>query len=151
MPSDIYVLLNNIRSLHNVGSIFRTADAAGVKKIFLCGQTGYPPRKEITKSAIGAEEMVAWQYYIDAHDCVRDLSEQKIKLVALEQTQKSIDYRQYKVDGPTCLVLGHEIDGVSDEILRECDAAIEIPMNGQKDSLNVSVAFGIAVYQLSLS
>lgn len=148
MKKDIYVLLNNIRSLHNVGSIFRTADAAGVKKIFLCGQTGFPPREEITKTAIGAEEVVPWQYYIDVIDAIRDIKKEGIQLVAVEQTQSSMDYRDFKSGLPVCLVLGHEIDGVSEEVLKECDAAIEIPMSGIKDSLNVSVAFGIVVYEL---
>lgn len=145
---EIYVLLNNIRSLHNVGSIFRTADAAGIKKIYLCGQTGYPPRKEITKTAIGAEEVVEWQYYIEAKDAIAQLKKEEVKLVALEQNERSIDYRKLEVSQPTCLVLGHEIDGVDSSILAECDEVIEIPMHGSKQSLNVSVAFGIAVYEL---
>ncbi|MBN2096192.1 RNA methyltransferase [Candidatus Peregrinibacteria bacterium] len=157
MRKDVYVLLNNIRSLHNVGSIFRTADGAGVKKIFLCGQTGYPPREEITKTAIGAEETVPWEYWIDAKECIKKLchsdqgggmNKKSIQLVALEQTKKSIDYRKFKSKYPICLVLGHEIDGVEHGILDLCDEAIEIPMHGKKQSLNVSVAFGIAVYSL---
>ena len=146
---DIYVLLNNIRSLHNVGSVFRTSDGAGVKKIFLCGQTGYPPRDEITKTALGAEECVPWEYYIDPLDCIRHLKKKNIKIVALEQVKKSVDYKKYKPKYPICLVVGHEIDGVQNEILNLCDDAIEIQMRGKKRSLNVSVAFGIAVYNLA--
>ncbi len=150
MNKEIYVLLNNIRSLHNVGSIFRTADGAGVKKIFLCGQTGYPPREEITKIAIGAEETVPWEYWIDAKDCIKKLLKNKksVQLVALEQTENSQDYKKFKPKYPLCLVLGHEIDGVEQGILDLCDTAIEIPMYGKKQSLNVSVAFGIAIYSL---
>lgn len=150
MNKEIYVLLNNIRSLHNVGSIFRTADGAGVKKLFLCGQTGYPPREDITKTAIGAEEAVPWEYWIDAKDCIKKLLKNKksVQLVALEQTENSQDYKKFKPKYPICLVLGHEIDGVEQGILDLCDTAIEIPMHGKKQSLNVSVAFGIAVYSL---
>ncbi len=149
MKKELYVLLDNIRSLHNVGSIFRTCDGAGVKKVFLCGQTGYPPREEIHKTAIGAEKTVEWAYYIDALDCIAELKKRGIELVALEQSKGSVDYKKYKPNGPVCLVVGHEIEGVSDEILKACDKAIEIPMHGQKQSLNVSVAFGIAIYDLS--
>jgi len=149
MKKDIYVLLNNIRSLHNVGSIFRTSDGAGVKKIFLCGQTGYPPREEISKTALGAEDCVPWEYYIDPLDCIKMLKKKGIRIVALEQTKKSVDYRKLKPKYPLCLIVGHEIDGVSDKILKLCDSIIEIPMKGKKQSLNVSVAFGIAVYELA--
>lgn len=148
MNKEIYVLLNNIRSLHNVGSIFRTSDGAVVKKLFLCGQTGYPPREDITKTAIGAEEVVPWEYWIDAKECMDMLNKKSVQLVALEQTKKSIDYRKFKPKYPICLVLGHEIDGVEEGILDLCDEAIEIPMQGKKQSLNVSVAFGVAVYSL---
>lgn len=148
MNKKIYVLLNSVRSLHNVGSIFRTSDGAGVKKIFLCGQTGYPPREEITKTAIGAEEVVPWEYWIDAKECMAMLNKKSVQLVALEQTKKSIDYRKFKPKHPICLVVGHEIDGVEQGILDLCDSAIEIPMHGEKQSLNVSVAFGVVVYSL---
>ena len=148
MKPKIFVLLNNIRSLHNVGSIFRTADGAGVNKLFLCGQTGYPPREEITKTAIGAEEVVPWEYWIDAKECMAMLNKKSVQLVALEQTKKSIDYRKFKPKYPICLVLGHEIEGVEQGILSLCDSAIQIPMHGKKQSLNVSVAFGVAIYSL---
>jgi len=133
MNKEIYVLLNNIRSLHNVGSIFRTSDGAGVKKLFLCGQTGYPPREEITKTAIGAEEVVPWEYWIDAKDCIQKLlkSKKSVQLVALEQTKKSIDYTKFKPKYPLCLVVGHEIDGVEEGILDLCNTAIQIPMHSE--------------------
>jgi tRNA G18 (ribose-2'-O)-methylase SpoU len=146
---DIYVLLNNIRSLHNVGSIFRTSDGAGVKKIFLTGQTGYPPREEISKTALGAEECVPWEYYIDPVDCVKKLKKKGIRIVALEVAKNSIDYKKYKPSYPICLVVGHEISGVSEDLLSFCDDVIEIPMRGKKESLNVSVAFGIGIYSLA--
>lgn len=149
MKKDIYILLNNIRSLHNVGSIFRTSDGAGVKKIFLCGQTGYPPREEIAKTALGAEDCVSWEYYIDPIDCIKMLKKKGVRIVALEQTKKSVDYRKFKPKYPLCLIVGHEIDGVQKKILELCDDIVEIPMKGEKQSLNVSVAFGIAVYELT--
>ncbi len=149
MNQEIFVLLNNIRSLHNVGSIFRTSDGAGVKKVYLTGQTGYPPREEITKTAIGAEKVVPWEYYIDPIDAIKKLKKKGVQIVVLEQTEKSVDYKKFKPKYPLCLVVGHEIDGVSDEILELCDSAIEIPMCGKKQSLNVSVAFGVAVYQIA--
>jgi len=145
---NISVLLYNIRSLHNVGSIFRTADGAGVKKLYLCGETGYPPRADINKTALGAEETVPWEYWIDPLECAQHLIKKGIKLVALEQTEKSIDYRKFKSKDPICLVLGHEVTGVPDPMLKLCGAAIEIPMRGKKQSLNVAVAFGVAVYSL---
>lgn len=142
------VLLNNIRSLHNVGSIFRTSDGAGVSKLFLCGQTGYPPRPDISKTALGAEEVVDWEYWIDPIECIEHLKKKGVQIVALEQTKGSIDYKKFKPEYPLCLVVGNEIDGVSDELLDLCDAFIEIPMRGKKQSLNVSVAFGVAIYAL---
>ncbi len=144
-----YVLLNDVRSLHNVGSIFRTSDGAGVDKVYLCGQTGYPPREEITKTAIGAEESVEWEYFIDAKECAEHLKEQGIKLVALEQTEESKDYKDLNLEDDLCLMLGHEIDGVNKDLIQMADHSIEIPMHGEKQSLNVSVAFGIAIYELS--
>lgn len=151
LKKEVYVLLNNIRSLHNVGSIFRTSDGAGVKKLFLCGQTGYPPRPDITKTAIGAEEVVPWEYWIDVKDCIQKLLKNKksVQLVALEQNKKSVDYRKFKPKYPICLVVGNEIDGVEQGILDLCDTTIEIPMRGKKQSLNVSVAFGVAIYKLT--
>jgi len=146
---EIYVLLNNIRSLHNVGSIFRTSEGAGVKKIFICGQTGYPPREEISKTALGAEENVPWEYYIDPIDCIKKLKKRGVRIIGLEQTAKSVNYSKFRPKYPLCLVVGHEIEGVQDKILSLCDDVIEIPMRGKKKSLNVSVAFGIAVYGLA--
>ncbi|QQR84284.1 hypothetical protein IPJ72_03895 [Candidatus Peregrinibacteria bacterium] len=108
-----------------------------------------PQGEEITKTAIGAEESVEWEYYIDAMDAIERLKKEGRVLVALEQTKTSIDYRQLKTNQPLCLVVGNEIEGVDPNILKQCDHAIEIPMRGSKQSLNVSVAFGIAAYQLA--
>jgi len=140
------VVLNDIRSLHNVGSIFRTADGAGVEKIWLCGITGYPPHPQIAKTAIGAEQRVAWDYRKDAVALIKKLKSQGYQIVLLEQIQQSLQYHKFKPTAPTCLVIGNEISGISDELVSLCDVAVEIEMSGIKNSLNVSVAFGIIAY-----
>lgn len=142
------VVLNNIRSLYNVGSIFRTADGAGVEKLWLCGITGYPPRADISKTALGAETRIPWEYHANAAEVIKQLKQKKYEIVFLEQTAGAIDYNDFKPKGPVCLVMGNEITGVSDELLALCDTAIEIEMNGLKNSLNVAVAFGIAAYHI---
>ncbi len=140
------VVLNNIRSLHNVGAIFRTADGAGIEKIWLCGITGYPPNSQIAKTALGAESRVPWDHDYSIVNVIRRLKEQKYQIVLLEQMDQSVDYHQFVPTAPVCLVLGNEIEGISDEILELCDAAVDIEMAGIKNSLNVGVAFGIVAY-----
>lgn len=140
------VVLNNIRSLHNVGSIFRTADGAGVGKIYLCGITGYPPNNQITKTALGAEQRVPWEYAQDVVQIISQLKEKKYQIVLLEQTKQSLLYENFIPQRPVCLVVGNEVEGITDGILPYCDQAIEIEMAGLKNSLNVSVAFGIIAY-----
>jgi tRNA G18 (ribose-2'-O)-methylase SpoU len=145
----IYVLLDNIRSLYNVGSIFRTSDGAFIEKIFLTGFTPYPPRPEIEKTALGATFTIPWEYYKDPVEIITQLKEQNIKIVSLEHTDSSIPYYNYQPnDYPLCLVIGNEIKGIRDEILNLTDIALEIPMYGVKQSLNVSVAYGIALFDL---
>ncbi len=144
----IYVLLDNIRSLHNVGSIFRTADAARVEKVLLCGITGSPPRKEIDKTALGATETVPWEYYPDALNALRWLKSQSISIIALEHTAESSPHWEVQYPFPCCLVIGNEVWGIQEMVLEQTDMAIEIPMYGAKHSLNVGVAFGIAVYEM---
>ena len=144
----IYVLLDNIRSLYNVGSIFRTADAARIEKLIICGITGKPPRKEIDKTALGAVETVPWEYYPNAIDVLSNLKAQGIPILALEHTSESKPHWEFKYDFPCCLVIGNEVWGIQDEILEYVDHAIEIPMYGAKHSLNASVAFGIAIYTM---
>ncbi len=144
----LVVVLNNIRSLYNVGSIFRTADGVGVEKIFLCGVTGIPPASKISKTALGAEQNVAWEYSCDAFDCIRKLKDQGYQIVFLEQTEKSIPYQEFIPQNSVALIVGNEITGVSEELLSPCDQAIEIEMTGLKNSLNVTVAFGIVAYHL---
>ena len=142
------VVLNHIRSLYNVGSIFRTADGAGVEKIWLCGVTGKPDtsRTRIEKTALGAEKTVSWEYRSDALSLLRELKRSGYQIVFLEQTHQSVPYQEVVPKFPVCLVVGNEISGVSDELLTLCDAAIEIKMAGLKNSLNVTVAFGIIAY-----
>ena len=140
------VLLNNIRSLYNVGSIFRTADGVGLEKIWLCGITGYPPQSQIVKTALGADQKVAWDYQWDTPAVLKDLKKEGYQIVLLEQTEASVSYDEFTPRFPVCLVIGNEITGVSDELVSLCDAAIEIEMTGMKNSLNAAVAFGIVAY-----
>ncbi len=145
----VSVVLDNIRSLNNVGAIFRTADGAGVEKIWLCGITGYPPQGEISKIALGAEESVPWAYAKRAVDVIQEHRWQGYQIVLLEQAQGSVSYDEFMPSSPVCLVVGNEVDGVADELADLADAAIEIPMRGVKNSLNVAIAFGVAVFHLT--
>ena len=147
----VCVVLNNIRSLHNVGTIFRTADGAGVEKIWLCGITGYPPQGGIAKTALGAENHVPWEYREDVLGLIKELKNKGYQIVLLEQMHGSVAHDTFKTSYPVCLVVGNEIDGIADDLQSLCDAAIEIEMDGIKNSLNVAVAFGIAAYQLRSS
>ena len=142
------VVLNNIRSLHNVGSIFRTADGVGVEKIWLCGITGYPPQGGITKTALGAEDHVFWEYRQDGLGLLKNLKAKGYQIVLLEQMQGAIAHDKFLPKSPVCLVIGNEISGVSNEWLKICDVAVEIDMAGIKNSLNVAVAFGVMAYQI---
>jgi len=144
----IYVIADNIRSLHNVGSIFRTSEAAGIEKLYLAGITGTPPRKEIRKTAIGAENNVAWEYHADVIPLLKYFKSEHIPIVVLEHTDKSVDFQTGKYDFPLCLVIGNEVDGISEEVMDYADLAVEIPMFGMKQSLNVSVAYGIMLFEL---
>ena len=145
---EIVVILDNIRSRENVGSIFRTADAAGVTKIFLCGITPTPPHEKISKTALGAEMYVSWEYHKQVWRLLEKLKKEDINIVALEQTKESIDLFKFKPKFPLVLVLGNEVKGLSPQILKYCDKKISIPMYGRKESLNVSVAAGIAIYSI---
>lgn len=144
----IYVVLDNIRSLYNVGAIFRTSDGVMVEKIYLCGMTGMPPRREIKKTSLGSCETVPWEYREKAVNVVRELKEQGVQIVTLELTDPPNHYAQTDFNFPVCLVIGHEIDGIKDEVIELADVSISIPMLGRANSLNVATAYGIAVYQL---
>ena len=147
---EIIVVLDNIRSRENVGSIFRTADAAGVSKIYLCGITPTPPHKKISKTALGAETYVPWEYHAQTWRLLRKLKveSEKLKVIALEQTRDSQNIFTFKSKFPIALLLGNEVKGLSSQILKHCDKKIFIPMYGRKENLNVSVAAGVALYQL---
>ena len=142
------VLLNDIRSAHNVGSIFRTADGAGVGKLWLCGITAQPPNAQLAKTALGSEDHVQWEYRKDPVELVKELRANGTHVVLLEQMDDSVSYQDFVPEAPLCLVVGNEVDGVSDAIVEHADAAIEIGMDGIKNSLNVSVAFGIVAYHI---
>lgn len=158
---EFYVILDNIRSLENIGSIFRTSDALGVTKIFLCGISAKPPVGETresflkrkgaiaTKTALGAENFVDFEYCEKISNLITKLKKSKIKIVALEQDKKSILYTRFKPSFPLALIVGNEVDGVSKKVLAKCDKIIELPMYGKKESLNVAVSFGIAGYEIN--
>ena len=144
----IYGLCENIRSIYNVGAIFRSSDAAFISKLYLTGYTPYPPRKEIDKVALGATLTVPWEYYKDPISAINQIKENNIKLCAIELTDKRTTIWDEELNiFPVCLIVGNEVTGVSKEILDLCDYSAEIPMYGMKQSLNVSVAYGIAVYE----
>jgi len=143
------IILENLRSLHNVGAILRTADGAGWDKVFITGYTGCPPDRRIEKVSLGAEEFLDWEHNPDPIDCVAKLKAEGFKILALEQTSQSVDLLNYEhTDKKIALILGNEVEGVSPELLALCDTHLEIPMRGQKGSLNVSIAAGVALYQL---
>lgn len=146
----LVVVLDNIRSAHNVGSIFRTADAMAISKVYLCGITPQPPSREITKTAIGATESVDWEYIESTADLLKHLNEKGYTTIAIEQTDASIELMSYDIGkGPYTIVLGNEVDGVSSEALEQCKSAIELNQYGTKHSLNVSVCGGIVIHHFA--
>lgn len=144
----MYVICENIRSLYNVGSIFRTSDALGVKKIFLCGITGTPLQSGVLKVSLGAENSVPWEHNWHAWRAVEKLKKQGVQIVALELGNGSINIGKFKPKFPCALIIGNEVDGVSKSLLKRADVIVKIPMKGIKESMNVSVAFGIATYKI---
>ncbi|MFA6039060.1 MAG: RNA methyltransferase [Candidatus Peribacteraceae bacterium] len=148
MGRRIRLLAYNVRSLWNVGSFFRTCDAFGVEKIYLTGYTGTPPRKEITKTALGAEEFVPWESAKDPIPILKGLQAEGWHLLALEITPDAVDLGELKAPQNVCLIVGHELTGVPPEILTLCDQVTKIPMLGKKESLNVAVAAGIALFTI---
>jgi tRNA G18 (ribose-2'-O)-methylase SpoU len=141
-------VLENIRSLWNVGSIFRSADGAGLERLLLCGYTPHPPRKEISKTALGAEDFVPWEYWSSAADACHSLSADGYEIVALETGSQSADLIDLPWTGKTAFVVGNEVVGIHPDTLAVCDRRGRLPMLGHKDSLNVAVAFGIAAYSM---
>jgi 23S rRNA (guanosine2251-2'-O)-methyltransferase len=144
----ISVMVHNVRSLYNIGSLFRTCDSALVSELILCGFTPYPPRKEIEKTALGAVDTVPWSYYKDIIEAINIQKDKGFKIIALELTDFKRTYDSLTIDDfPACIVVGNELSGIDDYVLSVCDSSIEIPMYGVKHSLNVSVASGIAIYE----
>jgi 23S rRNA (guanosine2251-2'-O)-methyltransferase len=152
---ELCLALHNIRSIYNVGAIFRTADAVGVSKIYLCGYTPAPidrfgrARKDVAKAALGAEKTVAWESVLEIKDLISKLKKEKFEVLALEQSENSINYKKAKIKTKNLLILGEEVQGIEKEILKKCDQILEIPMKGKKESLNVSVAAGVALFSLA--
>lgn len=158
MSKRLVLVLEDIRSAYNVGAILRSADGAGVDKVYLCGYTPAPAKegtlykskadKMIAKTALGAERSVAWEKQENIHNLVQSLKARGFWVAALEKTEDAVDIMRFTPSFPLALVVGSETEGISEDILGKCDAILSIPMRGKKESLNVSVAAGIAMYQL---
>jgi tRNA G18 (ribose-2'-O)-methylase SpoU len=146
----IIVVLDDVRSLHNIGSVFRTSDAFLIEKIYLCGITATPPNKEIHKTALGATETVAWEYVKNVLEIVQQLKSEKIKVYSVEQTENAImlDHFQPETNTTYALLFGNEVKGVSQEAIDASDGVLEIPQLGSKHSLNISVSAGIVIWDL---
>jgi len=146
----IIIVLDDVRSLHNIGSVFRTADAFLIEKIYLCGITATPPNKEIHKTALGATETVAWEHNKNVLEVIENLKSNNITTLAIEQVQSAIFLQDFEVEKGKkyALVFGNEVHGVSQEAVAQCDGCIEIPQLGTKHSLNISVSTGIVVWDL---
>lgn len=151
---DHRLILDNIRSVHNVGSIFRTAETLGISKIYCVGTTPTPldrfkrKRKDLAKVSLGAEDIVAWEKVEDAQSLLNDLKREGFKIISLEQAEHSTDYKKVEAGSKSLIILGSEVDGVSQELANASDEIAEIPVLGKKESLNVSVAAGIFLYRL---
>ena len=151
---EIWVLLHNIRSAHNVGSMFRTGDAIGVTRFLLSGFTPAPldrfkrPVKEIAKTALGAELLIPWEQGVSALDFVARAKAEGFAVVGVEQDERAVDYKAYVPGEKTLIVMGEEVNGIEQSLRDACDVLLELPMKGSKESLNVSVAFGITLYRL---
>jgi 23S rRNA (guanosine2251-2'-O)-methyltransferase len=143
------IIAHNIRSLHNVGSIFRTADVFGIEKIYLTGYTGHPPRKEIAKTALGSDKRVEWEGVEDVVQVIDQLKESGVTVAALEMSDRSVSINSFDSTKNIALILGNEVEGIEKEVLEKCDEIFEIDMPGNKKSLNVSVAAGIGMFVLN--
>lgn len=145
----LVIILDSIRSLNNVGSVFRTCDCLGIGKIYLCGITGKPPHRDIHKTSLGAENSIEWHYFESIALLLEQLKMEGFQLCALEQTDKSIDIREFDpINKPIALIIGNEIEGVSNDAIALCDTVLEIPQFGTKHSFNVAVSAGIALWEI---
>jgi len=151
---NVSLILHNIRSVHNVGSIFRTSDAAGISKIYVTGYTPSPidrfgkVRSDIAKTALGAEKTIPWEYIKTPITLIKKLRLEGFQVLAIEQHKNSVDYKKVKLHYPIAILVGNEVSGISKSLLDKCDIVAEIPMRGEKESLNVGVAFGIALFRI---
>ena len=147
---EIYIVLDNVLDTYNIGSIFRLADAVAAKKIYLCGETEIPPNHRIKKASINTTEVVEWEYAETAVSAIKNLKFKikNLQIVAVEQSVRSVPYDKFEYKMPICLVVGHESDGVSKEVLNASDAIVELPMFGINKSLNVMVSLGIVLYEV---
>jgi 23S rRNA (guanosine2251-2'-O)-methyltransferase len=141
VKTPVVIVLDNVRSAQNVGSVFRTSDAFRLEKIFLCGITPTPPSREMNKTALGATESVEWEYFADTNACLSILSEKGFECIAVEQTEDSESKKKY------ALVMGNEVDGVEQEVIDRCNKSLEIPQIGTKHSINISVCAGITIWE----
>jgi len=147
--SKVVVVLDNVRSMHNVGSVFRTADAFLIQSVYLCGYTPKPPHRDIQKTALGATETVEWHYVSNTMEAVRLLKEKGYKIFAVEQAEGSVSLEKFNPEDNIAVIFGNEVEGVDVEVLKHCDACIEIPQFGTKHSLNISVAAGIVLWDIT--
>lgn len=147
----VIIVLDNIRSMHNVGSVFRTADAFLLQAIYLCGYTPQPPHRDIHKTALGATETVEWKYFSNTVDAIKSLRNMQYTIAAVEQVENSIPLHDFflKQYDKLAIIFGNEVSGVGEEVLKLCDSYIEIPQFGMKHSLNISVATGIVLWELA--
>ena len=151
---EVFILLHDIRSVHNVGSMWRTSNAAGVKKIFLSGYTPSPvdrfgmDRKDFAKVALNSQKTVAWESVENPVSLIKKLKREGFYVVAIEQAKNSVDYKKVKIKKPVLFLVGNEVEGIPQKLLNLADTVAEIPMKGDKESLNVSVAFGIALFRM---
>ncbi|HEX2970014.1 MAG TPA: RNA methyltransferase [Bacteroidales bacterium] len=146
----IIIVLDNVRSQNNVGSVFRTADAFLIEAIYLCGITGQPPSREITKTALGATESVRWKYFTDTAEAIKELRGFNYSIVAIEQAEGSVELQNFFIEKEKkyAVIFGHEVNGVAQEVLDICDHCIEIPQFGMKHSFNIAVSAGIVLWEL---
>ena len=142
------VLLDNVRSMYNVGAIFRAADGVGLEKVCLCGITAHPPKKAISKTALGAEEVVAWEHHWDAIPMAEKMRRSGFQIAAIETSMHSVDLFEWQPRFPVCVAFGNEVEGLRPELLELADTHVRIPMLGKKTSLNVATAAGIVLYEL---
>ena len=148
--NEIYIILDNVLDTYNIGSIFRLADAVAAKKIYLCGGSETPPNHRIKKASINTTEVVEWEYFASASEAIKNLKFKikNLQVIAIEQAATSVPYDKFEYKMPIALIVGHESDGVSKEVLKMADAIVELPMFGVNKSLNVMVSLGIVLYEI---